>query len=211
MILSIDNQLFPCIDYIKKLDEYRYVEIFKYDWFRKRSFVNRYVIAGANGLTNLTIPIQGGREQKSLISEVRIDNSANWQTKHWRSITSAYSKAPFFDYYSAEVKSLIYSSETSLFNLNYLILNKVCKWLNLNTVITLTAENKVVPEELDYRNKILPGNFQNNKENWQPKYAQVFEDRLGFQPNLSILDLLFCEGPNAIELVRKSIRINKKS
>lgn len=201
----IDCQLFPCIDYIKELIKYKYTKIDKYEYFKKMSFRNRYIIAGANGLISLTIPVAGGREQKKLIGEIEIDHTSNWPTKHWRSITSAYSKAPFFDFYAEEVKSMIFNPEKNLFNFNVFIVTRLSNLLNINAYISFTDEYKEAVDETDSRNKFLPRNFQMNAAIWKPRYAQVFEDRLGFQPNLSILDLLFCEGANARYLIERSI------
>src|SRR3954454_23722404 len=107
MPLVIDLQTFPCINYIRKLILEKHIKLDKYESFQKMSFRNRYVIAGANGIQSLTIPLVGGREQKKLIREVCIDNTTDWKTKHWGSLLSAYSKAPFFEYYSQEIKNLI--------------------------------------------------------------------------------------------------------
>ena len=197
----IDSQLFPCIDYYKMLKENTNIEIVVYDSFLKSSFRNRYVISSANGLIHLTVPVLGGREQKALMKDVEIDWSTNWATKHWRSITSAYKKAPFFDYYADEIRNMLFQNENHLFKYNYSILTKLSNLLNISVSITNCTFYETTTDDLDLRNKILPKNFQDNRQNWQPRYAQVFEDRIGFQPNLSILDLLFCEGPNASRLL----------
>ncbi len=202
MILVVENQSFPSIDYIRKLKENKDIRIEKYEHFQKMSFRNRYVIATANGITGLTIPVKGGREQKTIITEVEIDNSTNWRTKHWRSILSAYNKAPFFDFYASKVNSWLFNKEQSLFDFNIYILKEVCNLLQINSSISFTDEYKATYEnQFDFRNVLLPKSFQDGRLLWQPKYSQVFEDRIGFQPNMSIIDLLFCEGPNAANLL----------
>ncbi len=204
MSLVIDSQSFPCIYYIKRLTEYKHIKIEEYENFQKMSFMNRYIISGANGIQNLTIPIAGGREQKKLIKDVKIDNSKNWQTKHWRSLLSAYSKAPYFDFYSQDIKGLIFSEEEYLFSFNMNILEWICKILKIDAVIEFT-ETFVLhyEDETDSRNYFLPKSFQ-SPENKVLYYLQVFEDRIGFQPNLSIIDLIFCEGPNSRNLMQQS-------
>lgn len=202
MILLIDCQLFPSVCYIHNLSSHNYVTIEKYDNFKKISFRNRYIIAGANGIQNLTVPIAGGREQKALMKDIKIDNSTNWQTKHWRSLVSAYNKAPFFEFYSEDVKALLFSKEKFLFSFNMEILKWICKTLKIKATIGFTESYvKNYIDKTDLRNCILPKNFQENCGNQSLHYAQVFEDRLGFLPNLSILDLLFCQGPNAAFLL----------
>src|SRR3954453_12521101 len=99
MPLVIDLHCFPSIDYFKILSRYKYVILEKYENFKKSTFRNRFHIATANGVIPLTIPIAGGREQKVPIKGVVIDNGRDWRTSHWRSIVSAYKKAPFFEYY----------------------------------------------------------------------------------------------------------------
>lgn len=205
MTLYVENQLFPPLYVFKKLINVTHVKLEKCERFEKRSFRNRYVLAGANGVSTLTIPVKGGREQKALITDIEIDNAEDWQTRHWRGITSGYRKSPFFDYYAEGVRNLLFSSETKLFDLNTAILQRLCDWLNLHVTIGFTDCYQPTVEGVDLRNKLLPKNFQSEGENWQPRYSQVFEDRLGFQANLSILDLLFCEGPNAANLLQKSV------
>ena len=207
MTLKIDSQLFPCVEYIKYAIMNKHVEIEQYETFQKMSFRNRYIIAGANGLSPLTIPIIGGREQKVLIKEVEVDYSSSWNTKHWRNITSSYSKAPYFDYYKNGVQELLFNGEKNLFLLNNKILAWILKSLKVNAEVIFSEEYRKEPEgEIDFRSKILPKTFQSNSENWKPVYSQVFEDKIGFQPNLSIIDLMFAEGPNALNLLKKSLQ-----
>ncbi len=204
MSFVIDYQLFPCISYTKKLTEYKHIEFEAYESFQKMSFRNRYVISTANGLLSLTVPVLGGREQKTLIREVRIDHSTDWQTKHWRSLSSAYRKASFFEFYSGDIRNLIFSREKSLFSFNIKILEWLCKALKTNSVIGFTEKFiSCYNDETDYRNYFLPQSFQKNINNWSPHYSQVFEDRIGFQPNLSIIDLILSEGPNSINLLNQ--------
>ncbi len=202
MWIVSEIQYFTPIDAVKALIELKHVKIEQCENFQKMSFRNRCIISTANGLTSLTVPIEGGREQKALIRDVKINNSETWQRTHLRSLISAYNKAPFFHYYIGDIEILLNSNEKFLFDLNLKILAYIIKVFNIKVSVQFTAEyQSEYLDVLDMRNKILPKNFQKHRENWKPRYSQVFEDRLGFQPNLSILDLLFCEGPNAINLL----------
>lgn len=206
MYLLVDNQCFPGIDYIRKTTEFKYLIFDKYVGFRKMSFQNRYVISGANNLINLTIPIKGGREQKTLIKEVRIDNSENWQIKHWRSLISAYNKAPFFEFYAADIERLLFSSEEFLFSFNMNVLEWIFQILKIDAAVSVSESFIAHYEDAeDYRNYFSPKTFQKSTEKFV-RYSQVFENRFGFQPNLSILDLLFCEGPNARHLLNQPVK-----
>lgn len=120
--------------------EFKYIKVDQYDSFQKMSFRNRYVVSGANNAISLSVPIAEGREQKTLIKDVRINNVTDWQTAHWRTLLSAYSKAPFFDFYSEEVKSLIFSKEDMLFCLDIKVLKLVFKTLKINTILGFTEE-----------------------------------------------------------------------
>ena len=201
--LLIDIQLFPSINYIKNIEGGKIIVFEQYDSYQKTSFRNRYTVSGANGLVTLTIPIRGGREQKILYKDVRIDYSQNWSVTHWRTLVSSYNKSPYFSYYSEGVHQLLFSEEDSLlqFNLNAL------SWLYKQLQVDITAEFSTAylpPDDdtQDFRGHFSPKITQ-TAEDWQPRYAQVFEDKFGFQPNLSVLDVLFCEGPNAGVLIKK--------
>jgi len=198
----IDSQIFPTIDYFKIISQNKYVKIDECDKFRKMSFSNRYVIAGANGLITLTAPVVGGREQKALMKDIKVDDTTNWRTSHWRSIVSSYNSSPYFDYYRAEVEKMLFFNTSFLYDLNILILGNILKLMDINTIVFLNSLSGIDEvAAIDFRNHILPKNYQHDSFNWRPKYSQVFEERIGFQPNLSILDLLFCEGPNAKNLL----------
>lgn len=204
MSLVIEIHCFPSIDYFKILSNESNVEFEVCENFQKSSFRNRYVIVGANGLINLTIPIAGGREQKTLVSEIEIDYSDDWSTKHWRTIFAAYSNSPFFEYYSDSLHQLLFSREIGLVKFNLSIFKWLFKVLKLETKYNCTNQfHKDYSKSYDYRNLFRPPNQNHNDLVWEPRYAQVFEERVGFQSNLSILDLLFNEGPRAELLIKK--------
>ena len=179
----------------------------QYESYQKMSFRNRYVIYGANGLIHLSVPIRGGREQKQVFKDVEIDYTDKWPLKHWRAIVSSYSKSPYFEYYSQEIQILLFSKKTNLSEFNINALKWCFQQLKLQIEISLTSNYKNQYEKSDdFRNYFLPKNFQSNGDNQHVKYVQVFENRFGFQENLSILDLLFAEGPNAKSLLAESVK-----
>jgi hypothetical protein len=202
MPLIVETQYLPSVSTFKTLKQQTNVLIEQYEMFQKISFRNRCVIFGANGLISLTVPIAGGREQKLPIREVEIDYSKSWQRVHLRSLESAYNKSPFYHFYKSQIESMIYSGEKYLFDLNLKIMEYFLNALKIRNDIGFTSEYKLsYADSVDARNTILPKNFQHNVLNWKPKYPQVFEEKWGFQANLSILDLLFNEGPNAGNLL----------
>lgn len=164
----------------------------KQEHFRKMTYRNRYRISGANNSILLSVPLQDGRNQRIAMEEVKIFNGDRWQTQHWRTLVSVYRRTPFFDHYEDSLMRLFQEQFTSLATFNIATIEWVKKQLKLKLETeTTTAFVKEYPEGItDLRNaNSLPGPL--------PKYYQVFEDRIGFVPDLSILDLLFSEGPAA--------------
>ena len=196
--LVIENQYFGCVNYYLTLFKHSNIIIEQYESWQKMSFRNRCVILGANGMMNLTIPLENGRDQKCLIKEVKINNREDWQKQHWRSIFSSYGKSPFFEFYRDWLESFFQKKQVFLFDMNLEILLWLKARLKIPGEIRLSDSFvKEYPEGVrDLRNRWLPNNFQEGEG--QIRYNQVFEEKTGFQPNLSILDLLFNCGPDII-------------
>lgn len=199
------------LQYFASVIEYKtsitntYIELEQYERWQKMSFRNRCIIAGANGLLHLSIPVAGGRQSNRLIREVKIDNTRNWQILHWRSVVSAYNRSPWFEFYKDEMAAFYHTRYDWLWDWNLDLLEWTFKKLGADITVGFTKswQKDYAPGEfLDMRYRVLPGNF-NSFAAGCPVYRQVFEDRLGFMPNLSIIDLLCCEGPNAIDLLRQ--------
>ncbi len=213
-LLLVDNQYFTLISCIKYLFSHSNVKIFGYEPYQKMSFRNRCIVAGSNGLVNLSVPLEKGRDQKLPYRDVRVSYREAWQKHQWTTLTSCYNKSAYFEFYRDGVEQFFLKKEVFLFDLNLNILT----WLK--RVLNFPAEIDVVDtpgfldpgiDLVDLRNKWLPKNFQDGflgkpglppSLDFLPKYFQVFENRIGFQPNLSILDLLFNEGPNASALLK---------
>lgn len=167
-----------------------------HEHYQKRSYRNRAHIVGANGMQRLSIPLKKGKNQQQAIQDVQIAYHESWHKQHWQSIISAYGNAPFFPFYADDL-ALIYKQEyDKLWDLNYAILQLVFRLLTWDKPIQLTSEyHPSYPDKIsDIRNLIRPNNTIVDKF---PPYPQVFTERHGFLPNLSILDLLFCQGPQA--------------
>ena len=168
------------------------------EFYEKQSYRNRCNIAGANGQLALTIPVEKSKGARMLTRDVRISEHSDWQLQHWRSIESAYNSTPFFEYYKDDLLPFYEKDWTFLWDFNAEIQSKVLELLDLQVDIQLTKEYKVDFDEnvLDARNSIHPkketdtGSLKN--------YYQVFEQRFGFIPNLSIIDLLFNMGNESI-------------
>ncbi len=162
--------------------------------FVKQSYRNRCIIYGANGLLRLTVPLVLKSREKTAMEYVKISYAENWQAHHWKSIKSAYKNSPFFDHYEELLRPLFLKEVDTLKNLNLKILGVVKQCLQLSCETLLNQEFKAYSKN-DLRLKIHP-----KKETTLqlPRYIQVFEERHGFHKNLSILDLIFNEGPSAL-------------
>lgn len=195
--LLIEYQYFGTINYINTLFQFSNIEFEVCETYQKMSFRNRMVLAGSNGLVNLSVPLEKGRDQKQLLKDVRISYSLPWQQQHWRSIESCYNRSPFYEYYRNWLEGFYNRRPVFLLDMNREIMTWLVGQLKPMATFGETAEFLVsYPAEIvDYRSRWLPRNFRH--EEALIRYRQVFEDRIGFQQNLCILDLLFCEGPGA--------------
>ena len=193
----------PIISYstlIKNTD----VDFCIYENYHRRSFRNRCIIAGANGPISLSVPIAGGRNKKAIYKDVRIDYSTDWRQQHWRSIFSAYGNSPWFFHFAESLENLYTQKADFLVDWNFLCMD----WVNRSLGVSMSPLGELgnywkfsgplvasgEEEIMDWRDKVLPANFQSLELGPFPVYTQVFEERFGFQPNLSILDFILCCG-----------------
>jgi len=162
------------------------------DPFRKMTFRNRYYIAGANGIIRLSIPILHGREQRIAMKDIRISNTDRWQIQHWRTIISAYRRAPFFGFYEPELYPLFHRPFTWLIDFNLAAFTWLQERLPLpvKTHTDPCTNDDTVNTDLRH----YPQQAASDTTDF-PVYSQVFADRTGFIPDLSLLDLFFAEGP----------------
>jgi|TARA_B110000971_G_C19917196_1_gene457378 hypothetical protein len=167
-----------------------------YENFKKQSYRNRCVIASPNGPLKLIIPII--RSSKNIVKDVKIDNTQNWKNIHWKSLESSYRSSPYFEFYEDEFYSLYFKNKNDfLFEFNNNINLAVLKCLGIETEIIISSSYVDKDSEIeDFRNLILPNSKYLEKIK-EIKYNQVFQEKQLFLPNLSVLDLLFNEGPLA--------------
>lgn len=169
--------------------------------FPKQTYRNRLSILGSNKKLTLSIPLQSRHRERTATKNIKISYNDNWQIILWRSITTAYRSAPFFEYYEAELEKLIFTQAQYLLEYNNLLHEWVCAKLKLNIKFTPTEKyEKEYDGLVDFRNSIHP---KSDIEFQHDEYMQVFSDKLGFTPNLSILDLLFNEGPHGISILKQ--------
>ena len=201
--LIIENQYFPIVNWFKYSFRKKYIILDGCEAYKKMSFRNRTVVCGSNGLISLSVPIVSGRRQKTPFKDIRISYEEKWMINHWRTIFSCYGKSPFFDYYSTDLEKLLGERHLYLFDLNLAALEWLREVLRFPAeIIVADSINIIDYKEIaeDNSDKWRPNNFQAG--DILVKYPQVFEDRIGFQPNLGVLDLLFNMGPSAIDLLQ---------
>lgn len=194
----LQTTYFGPVQWYQKLKRYDHCVIEQYDSYQKQTYRNRCVIATANGLQALTVPVEvGGKKEE--VREVRISDHNQWRRVHWNALQSAYSESPFFEYYADDIRPFFEQKYEFLIDFNEAIRQKMCELLDIDTSVSYSSGFMVQGSGFrDFREVIHAKHPQDDPE-FQPRsYWQVFQHRYGFQPNLSILDLLFCMGPEAV-------------
>jgi WbqC-like protein family len=203
-VARIELQFLPCLEYFCALLSFDVVELEYHEHYIKQTYRNRCYINTSQGIQMLIVPLRE-KHGKTSVQEIRIDYQQKWQNNHWRSIESAYRNAPYFEHYADELKEIIYSGHDQLLALNKSLLSFCLRSIHLKVELSNTAVYEKLPPNpvLDLRDTITPKKAGHNQTFYQAKpYQQVFGNN--FAPNLSILDLLFCEGPKSIDLLRAS-------
>jgi len=176
------------------------VIIEKHETYLKQTYRNRCEIYTANGKLALTVPVVKINGNHTKIDDIVISEQSKWQILHWRAIKSAYANSPFFLYYKDDIAIFYQKPFTSLFDFNLKILEEIMQLIGINKKISFTRKFEKHPRNVnDYRYlispKIVPAQFQFRH------YYQSFGEKHGFIPGLSILDLLFNTGNEAISLI----------
>ena len=169
--------------------------------YLKQTYRNRMRILGANGPLELSVPIKSTKGKMPPIDQIEISYDENWPLNHWRSIKSAYKSSPFFEEYEEDIKSIIFSKPMMLTDLNKLIVDRIINLLNLNSSFYFSSDKQFPSKFKDYRTHFKPSKSP-EIENAR-SYQQVFNYKFDFVPNLSILDLLFNEGPYSANILKK--------
>jgi hypothetical protein len=191
------------VDYYTVLANTEGVLLEQHEFYEKQSYRNRCVIATANGLMDLIIPVEKTDSRKLPVRDVRISYHINWQMQHWRSIASAYNSTPFFEYYADDLIGFYEKKWTFLWDFNIEIQQKMFELMDIQPTIRLTdLYSKDLPDGItDFRSAIHPKKDPLLSQN--KRYYQVFAQKFGFQPNLSVLDLLLNMGNEAVFTLKK--------
>lgn len=203
-MVILASTYFGPVQWYQKLCRHGDVLIERYDHFMKQTYRNRCIIAAANGLQALTVPVEKGDATPSLMKDIRISDHGNWRHLHWQALQSAYGESPFFEFYADDIRPFFEKKWTFLFDFNLDITAKMCELLDIEPHISLTNDYTPSPTAqqsspiADLRDAIHPKHPQPDSDFTPRRYYQVYEQRHGFQPNLSILDLLFNMGNESV-------------
>ena len=198
----LSSTYFGPIQWYQKLNRYDECLIERHESFIKQTYRNRMLIPTTNGPLALTIPTN--HDISLSMKDIRISDHANWRHVHWNALLSAYGESPFFEYYQDDIRPFFEKEYEFLFDFNMETTEKMIELLDIRPKISITEayiQSKELEEEdeiKDFRDAIRPKKPLPDAEFAPKRYYQVYEQKHGFQPNMSILDLLFNEGNEAI-------------
>ena len=168
--------------------------------YQKQSFRNRCHILTSQGILSLVIPVVHQQGLPISIQEAQIDNKRPWAIQHWRSLISGYNKSPYFAYYKHYFEGLYLNPPALLFDFNMQLLEIFCKIVKLEMPLLNTSWEEIPAQQMDLRSMFHP---KQKPEIPALPYYQTFETENGFADNLSAFDLIFNEGPEAGEYLKK--------
>lgn len=196
----LSSAYLPPISWFANLKTGEPILVEAYENYHKQTIRNRCTIDSPNGALNLTIPVDksnfvGG---KCLMKDVKISSHSEWQRQHWYALESSYFNSPFFEYLQDDFRPMYEKKWTYLMDFNEALLNKCCELIDIQPVIERTKEFVGVGHSeratLQGENKIGNENCSHSPR----KYYQVFQHKHGFLSDLSIIDLIFNMGPEAV-------------
>ena len=220
----LSTTYFGPVQWYQKLYRSEEVVIEQWENFQKQTYRNRCLIATTQGIQALTVPIERGTSP--LIKDIRISDHGNWRHLHWNAIISAYGESPFFEYYQDDIRPFFEKKWEFLLDFNEAIREKMCELLDIQPKVNYSSEFKdyslkfkvdslemntqlaekstinykqsTINKEKDFREGIRPKHPQADPDFEAKPYYQVYQQKHGFLPNLSVLDLLMNMGPEGI-------------
>jgi WbqC-like protein family len=204
----IELHYLPCIEYFCALQSFDEVVLEKHEHFEKQTYRNRCYINTAHGKVMLSIPL-AEKHGKVVVKDIRIDYSSKWQNNQWRTIESAYRNAPYYEHYSQDIHKALYKGYAFLFDLNLHLLSFCLQSLRWSKKYSETVSYKENLSDIatDLRSIVNAKKSHTERPFYKPvSYYQVFGN--GFAENLSLLDLLFSEGPRAPLVISQSRKQN---
>jgi hypothetical protein len=200
----IEAQFLPSLEYFCALHRFNEIIIERHERYVKQSYRNRCYIKTAQRVEMLSVPLTDKRNH-SFFRDVRVDNSRKWNTAMWRTIMSAYRNSPFYEHYADDLQSILLQRHEFIYDLDLALFKFCLKSLRWDKNISETSAFSAEPplQARDMRSAVTEReNFEQRKIYKPVSYYQVFGSK--FAPNLSLVDLLFCKGPEATKIVSDS-------
>lgn len=197
---TLSTTYFGPVQWYQKLCCYDRIFIERHDSYVKQTYRNRCYIATTNGVQALTVPVTVCASEGGEGSEIRISDHGNWRRQHWQALQTAYGDSPFFEYYEDDLRPFFTQRWILLHEFNEAIRQKICDLIDIQPKVAFTSEYLLHPEN-DLREAIQPKHPRPDADFLPRPYYQVYRQKHGFLPNLSILDLLFNMGPESIFLL----------
>lgn len=191
----LSTTYFGPIQWYQKLYRAEHVVIEQWESFQKQTYRNRCLIATTQGIQALTVPVVRG--ETSLMKDIRISDHGNWRHLHWNALQSAYGESPFFDYYQDDIRPFYEQHWTYLLDFNEAIRARMCELIDITPEVSLSKVFNAKADD-DFREAINPKHPAPDADFIPKAYYQVYQQKHGFLPNLSILDLLMNMGPESI-------------
>jgi hypothetical protein len=202
--ILIETHYLPSIAYFVSIFSSSEIILERHEHYVKQTYRNRCHINTSQGVESMIIPVTT-KQSKSVITEVRIDHDQKWLNNHWRTIQSAYGKSAFYEHYADDLEKALFKKFAFLYDLNCELLSMCLKWLKWNRPVreSLSYEKSPAPPVQDLRSLINPKEPNLLQKFYKPvAYSQVFGS--AFAENMSLIDLIFCEGPGAARIVQAS-------
>ena len=194
----LSSTYFGPVQWYQKLCRYDRVLIEHCDAYQKQTYRNRCLIATTQGVQALTVPVVHGRDAQQDCEVIKISDHGNWRHLHWQALQTAYGDSPFFEYYEDDLRPFFTERWELLYDFNESIRLKMCELLDIHPVVSHTTQYLPSPAPNDFRDAIRPKHPLPDAHFEPRPYYQVYQQKHGFLPNLSILDLLFNMGPESI-------------
>ena len=200
MNVLLSTTYFGPVQWYQKLHRADNVWIECCETFQKQTYRNRCLIATTQGVQALTVPVERPsalHASQSTIKDVRISDHGDWRRVHWNALRSAYGESPFFEYYEDDLRPIFERHWTFLFDFNEEIRQKMCELIDIQPQVYYT-DNYIKEASGDYRDAIQPKHPMPDADFKPLPYYQVYRQKHGFLPNLSVLDLLLNMGPESV-------------
>ena len=192
----LSTTYFGPVQWYQKLHRADMVLMERWESFQKQTYRNRCLIATTQGIQALTVPVE--RNDVQYIKDIRISDHGNWRHLHWNALKSAYGESPFFEYYQDDFCPFFEQRWDYLLDFNETIREKICELIDIQPHVSYTDNYQREVEGEDFRTSINPKHPMPDPDFTLRPYYQVYQQKHGFQPNLSVIDLLFNMGPESI-------------